>query len=143
MLHSGTVVGGLLHLTDFSAFLRCSIFQLGALALVYMFCFGLSVAQGADTNGTSGGNLPPSTATPVQINILECLGAFDSQAQSVLVCYNYPDLYSVLKFAEQVGQQECQSRFQGSKWNCSTFSILKSPIIANKSTRDKLYLPRV
>lgn len=104
-----------------------------------MLCFGLSVAQAP--NGTSGGNSSPTpnagSPTPVQINMLECMNAFDIHAQGVLVCKNYPDLYVVLKFAEQIGRDECQKTFQGSKWNCSTFSILKSFNIVKKGTREE------
>ena len=113
----------------------CSILQV---ALTFAFCIGISFAQGADTTGgTTTASTPTSTAssaTPVQINMLECQSAFDIQAQTVLVCNNYPDLYPVLKFAEQVGRDECQKTFQGSKWNCSSFSILKPPSIVRKGT---------
>lgn len=121
------------------------------LTLALVLSIGLSVAQAAETpGGTSDGSTSMSawstlstttrSATPVQINMLECMNAFDTQAQAVLVCYNYPDLFAVLKFAEQVGRDECQKTFQGERWNCSTFGILKAPIVTKKDIMETAYI---
>lgn len=113
------------------------------LALTLAFCIGISVAQSADTSGGTTASTPTSTAsfaTPVQITMAECQRTLDIQAQSVLVCNNYLDLYPVLKFAEQVGRDECQKAFQGSKWNCSSFSILKPSNIVRKDIAETAYI---
>ena len=78
------------------------------------------------------GSTEAAVSRPPGFNYRECREAFDNHHQWRYVCHSHPDLYPVLKFAEQIAKSECEKAFKNEKWNCSGFSILKAPKITQQ-----------
>ena len=62
----------------------------------------------------------------------DCFDLFETYDQGVYVCHEHPDLIPALHIAESMGRVQCQRAFEGERWNCSGFSILKSPNITSR-----------
>ena len=72
------------------------------------------------------------TATIPPFNPHECRVAFDTTDQWTFVCGRHPDLYPILRFAEQVAREECEQAFSNQKWKCDGFSLLRAPNITKE-----------
>ena len=72
------------------------------------------------------------TVTVPPFNPHECRAAFDTSDQWIFVCGKHPDLYPILKFAEQVAKEECERTFSDQKWKCNGFSLLRAPNITKE-----------
>lgn len=72
--------------------------------------------------------LDPNASAPV-LNIRECLNMFDTNHQALYICRHHPDMVPLLQYAESIAKDECEKQFKNELWNCSEFSLLKTPKI--------------
>lgn len=80
------------------------------------------------------------TATIPPFNPHECRVAFDTTDQWTFVCGRHPDLYPILRFAEQVAREECEQAFSNQKWKCDGFSLLRAPNITKEANKEAAYV---
>ena len=66
---------------------------------------------------------------PPVFNRIDCKRSFDSSAHKKFICFQRPDLFPILTYAEQVAKKTCEEDFKNELWNCSNFSLLKEPLI--------------
>ena len=72
------------------------------------------------------------------------LDLFETYSQGQYVCSSHPDLVSALQTAEEMGRAECERAFEWERWNCSSFSILKTPNITKApESKDHCHCPLV
>ena len=103
----------------------------------------LSQATSSRAQESSASSTTQSIATEVEVflnpdappvlNIRECLNLFDTLDQAVYICRHNSDMLPLLKYAERIAKDECESRFKNEQWNCSEFSLLKGPKINSGS----------
>lgn len=54
---------------------------------------------------------------------------FDTLDQVQYICREHPDMVPLLLYAESMAKDECEKQFENEIWNCSDFSLLKTPKI--------------
>lgn len=72
----------------------------------------------------------PYSPKPPAFNLIDCKNSFDSVAQKIYICAGHPELFPILKYAEEVAKKACELDFQHELWNCSGFSLLRQPNIS-------------
>ena len=77
----------------------------------------------------------PTQAPAAPFNIFECADSMQSRAQTDYVCYKNKKLFPILKYAENLSRHWCEEHFKHDRWNCSSFSVLKTPQIAQNSSK--------
>ena len=77
--------------------------------------------------------LDPTGGPPV-LNVRECINMFDTLEQALYICRDHPDMVPLLQYAESIAKDECAKQFQNELWNCSEFSLLKTPKINKGGT---------
>ena len=79
---------------------------------------------------------------PPALNIRECINMFDTLDQTLYICRDNPDMVPMLQYAESYAKKECERQFENEIWNCSEFSLLKTPKI-NKGCKFVLFTAHV
>ena len=72
--------------------------------------------------------LDPDAGPPV-LNVRKCINMFDTLDQALYICRDHPDMVPLLQYAESIAKDECEKQFENELWNCSEFSLLKTPKI--------------
>jgi hypothetical protein len=72
--------------------------------------------------------LDPDAGAPI-LNVRKCIDMFDTVDQAVYICRDHPDMVPLLQYAESIAKDECEKQFENDLWNCSEFSLLKTPKI--------------
>lgn len=86
----------------------------------------LAVAQSTEQTVTV---FLDTDAGPPPFNARECIAMFDTLDQVYYICREHTDMLPLLLYAESMAKDECEKQFQNEIWNCSDFSLLKTPKI--------------
>ena len=97
--------------------------------VVVLACTASSLAQEATTTLEGPTGTTTYSPKPPAFNLRDCKTSFDSIEQKKYICLDRPDLFPILRYAEQVAKKTCEEDFRHELWNCSGFSLLKQPAI--------------
>ena len=110
----------------------CTITHTGTISILYrllVLAIGIlsqaafSEAQEAVTIFLSSESGPPP------LNVRECIEMFDNTYQARYICRDHQDMVPLLRYAESLAKAECEKQFEKELWNCSGFSLLRTPKI--------------